>query len=443
MRAIRAVCLILLCCRGFSAEPEKTVALADVLKNARANGAEWQAQQWNDKIAAAEIASVKSEFSPRIKARVGAGPITEGEGDSLSSVERTGKWGVAFLGGFELNWPLWVWGRKGDYLSAVRSGEKVKKSEADEKWLEISYRLKEAYYGHLLTNSLLDFIQEGISQIRSASDENKKNKKKKKEDATRLEIFLAQAESKREEVEAARQIARLGLQIQGGFPSPVFPQEEWLSYQERQLQDLAYYRKKFQETHPKLKMIDEGIRAKTALAEAERKGSYPVFGLMAKYDYSFTEAREDQTSLFAYDPFNTSQTVIGVGFEWSWQYDRQNSKVQKLRMEKNQLAGQQIWAEKGLGALVEKAWWEVKRSSKQVEFLNEAQKEAKKWLSRELISWGSGLGDSKKLIEAFGARAQTRKDYLEGLYQYELAWAALSKSVGTEIDPLLEQHINF
>lgn len=46
-----------------------------------------------------------------------------------------------------------------------------------------------------------------------------------------------------------------------------------------------------------------------------------------------------------------------------------------------------------------------------------------------------GLLDGKEIVQAYQARAQTYKDYLEAVYHYNIAWASLSRSIGQEVDP--------
>ena len=422
------------------AEGVQEVTLSTLLNHARLSNQELAATQMNEEIFALENGRVKSEFAPRMKARAGVGPATRVSGDALSSTS-DGELGAAFLAGIEFSYPLWTWGRKENYLNAVELGQRVKKSESEEKWADLSFRIKEAYFGAVLAHSLVDFVEGGLEQVRSALEGVKSDKQKA--DKSRLEILLAQGEAKKVEVMNLQRLAQMGLRVQSNFEGAVSFDEKWMVLQERELKDLEYYQKIAQQVHPKIKMLEAGVQAKDALKHAEKKANYPVLASLAKYDYSHTDVRENQRSVFAYDPLSTSQGIVGLGFEWSWQAGQLDYKLQKLHVENLQLKTQRAYADKGLGALVEKAWWDVKKCEEQQKSLHIAQLEAKKWLSRELISWGSGLGDSKRLADAFGVRALTRKEYLESLYQYEMAWASLSKSVGQEVDPTLEQHIKY
>ena len=405
------------------------LSLDEILKNARSKNAELSSVQWQEKIMQLETLRVDAEFAPRINSRIGVGPATEVTGNALASVSNTGKFGAAFIGNIEFSWPLWAWGRKQRYLDAVRSGVLVKSQESEEKWLEIVYRIKEAYYGFLLAKTLGDFLGGAIEKVEESASSEKKIKKIER---YKLEILLSQAKQKKADIDAAFKIAQMGLRIFSGFEKNIKLQTEWFSYQRRELKNLGFYLMKLKD-HPKFKMIQAGLQAKESLISAEKKGRLPVLGLIARYDFASSEVREDQQSIFAYDPFNHSEAMLGVGLLWNLTWGAQDAKLQKLRAESAQLKTQRQYARSGLAGLVEKAWIEVGSAAEKVSLAKKAQRAGKKWLGRKAIAAGVGFVQSQDLIEAFLARANTKTEYLQALYNYELAWAALEKSVGSRV----------
>lgn len=419
-----------------------TWGLKKILIFAKKNSLEFRISESERKILLAEKEKIESEFAPRIKSLLGAGPITKVTGNALEANHDRSRIGVALLANLEFQWPLWSWGRKKDYLRAVEQGALTKDADSQEKLLEISYRLKEAYYGFLLANSLQDLVVDLQDKSDSAVKElKKKNKKTKKEDLYQIEILQSELVSRKAQIEAAQSIAFEGLWQQAGFDAPIVIEQKWLGHQRRKLKDLSFYQNLASEKHPKFSKVAAGLKAKSLLIEAEKKGKYPFVGFLFKYNFADADVRENQKSLFAYDPYNTSEAVVGVGLQWNYQWGQQEAKISKLRAESQKLQLQQSYAQKGLLALVKKAWLEVKSSDLRLKALKKGQKTAKKWLGRSLISWGSGFGESKKIIDAFSARAQTRKGYLEALYEYELAWAKLSRAVGSEVDPMLSPNL--
>ena len=372
-----------------------------------------------------------------MKSTLGVGPITSASGNALNSEHERDEWGAAFLAGIEFNWPLWSWGRQKNNHQAVKHGLSVKKAENQEKWLEVSYQVKEAYYGYLLAHSLKDFVDGVEEKLKSALKEAKSFKKKKKESIYRLEILLGQVSSKKNEIASALKIASAGLKVRSGHKKELYPTEEWLSSRFRKIEALEYYQDKALQNNVQILKIASGVKAQRELIVAEKKGGYPVVGLLFKYNYTQTDVREDQKSLFAYDPYNRSEALLGVGLQWDWQFGKVSQKVKKIKLEEKKLLLKQEFAKRGIPELVKKAWEELIVAEKNVRIFKKTQKAGKKWLARAAIGWGTGLADSKKLVEAFSARAQTRRQYLEAIYQYELKWGALSRVVGREVDPNL------
>ena len=79
----------------------------------------------------------------------------------------------------------------------------------------------------------------------------------------------------------------------------------------------------------------------------------------------------------------------------------------------------------------------IRTSEKKVKYLKRAKKFAKKWLSRVVMAISMGLLSSEKIVDAYGARALTFKNYFEAIFEHHMAWSKLSKAIGQEIDPIL------
>ncbi|MGZ3653613.1 MAG: TolC family protein, partial [Bdellovibrionota bacterium] len=164
---------------------------------------------------------------------------------------------------------------------------------------------------------------------------------------------------------------------------------------------------------------------------------YPIFGLMASYEAASTNVRTPQPGVFSYDPYNHKTTSAGVGFKWDFQWELQNAKAAKYRAEAEELELKEDYARQGIETEVRKTYLELVEAEERMKAATEAYKTGKKWLTGEAIGFSSGLSGAQGLVEAYGARADTAKTYFEALYRHDMAWAALSKVVGLEVDPLL------
>lgn len=412
-----------------------TMSLKDALERVSTQNLEFAIEEYKIEQAQTDIARVKAEFNPKLDATLGAGPINKATGDSLNSTEDKNRWGALYIGSIEFTWPIYSWGRKSDYLKAANAGVEVKAQDKKLKELEIRYNIKKTYFGVLYATSLLDFVKGTKDDLSKALD----NKKLSPKDRFRLEILMEQINSKEAEIKKNLDLAQRGLRLYTGCVDPTMKmKDEWLEIIDRELKDLNYYVQIAKDEKPEIQKLNRGIEAKHSLSKAEFKGNYPIFAFLTKYDFAYTNMRNAQKSAFAYDPYNGTNAVIGIGLKWTFDFGVTNAKSAKVYAEALELEAQRRYADEGIPTLVEKAWLEVKEAEVNLAANKRASKLGKQWLAK--FMGGASLGvisDTKEMIEAYQARLLTLKDYYEAIYKHHMAWAELSLAVGKEVDPTL------
>lgn len=245
-------------------------------------------------------------------------------------------------------------------------------------------------------------------------------------------------ESREAEVKKHFELAKEGFALRlGTARGSALPADEWLLPAKREKKHADYYVSLALSRRPEFRQLGEGIFAKRSLAKAERKAMLPVFALLGSYELADTNVRTHQPGVFAYDPYNRETWTVGVGFRMDFQWMLQDSKAARLHAEAEELEAKEIYARQGIEAEVRRAYLELEEAEKRLAASTEAYKTGKKWLTTEAIGYGSGLGGAQGLVEAYGARAETAKDYFEAVFRHHMAWAALSRVVGQEVDPLL------
>lgn len=412
------------------------LSLKQALELAERQNQELRAQSFQIEQARFDEDRVGGEFGPKLDALVGVGPNTRATGNALQSSTDNSHWGRTFLGKFVLTQPLYTFGRKANYADAARAGVAVEQAEYSGKVSEVRYQVKEAYYGYQLANSLRDFIEGGKAELLKAL-EKRKNKGESK-DSFRMEIFLAEVESREAEVKKYFSLAQAGLALRiGQSVEQLDIKDPWLVPEERKLESFELYWQIARENRGEFLQLREGIVAKTALARAEKKALLPALVALASYEFADTNVRPEQPSLFANDPYNRSALALGVGLKMDFQWSLAQAKSGKLLAEANELAAKQSYAEQGIQTEVKKAYLEVEEASARLKSAKTAYATGKKWLTKEVIGYASGLSGTSGLVEAYGARAETAKSYFEAVHRHHLAWATLAKVVGKEIDPTM------
>lgn len=434
MRSLLPLFLLLL---PLFAKAEK-VDLPSAINRALSANMELRAQRFQEKQSAQDIRRVSGEFGPRFEAMVGVGPITKADGNSDYSVEDKRSLGRIWLGKFSLTQPIYTWGRKSNYLNAARAGLHVKEAETELAEDLLRFQVKEAYYGFQYANSLMDFISGGKAELEKTLTQRKNKKKDSAKEDFRLGIFLSEVKSREAEVQKHLELAKEGFALRlGAARESVTPADEWLLPAKRERKPAEHYVRLALNNRPEFRQLGEGIFAKRNLARAEYKGMLPIIALMASYEMADTNIRPHQPGVFAYDPYNRETWTLGVGFKLDFQWELQDAKVTRLRAEVEELQAKEDYAKQGIEADVRKAYLELEEAEKRLEAATEAYKTGKQWLTGEAIGYGSGLGGAQGLVEAYGARAETAKNYFEAVFRHHMAWASLSRSVGSEVDPLL------
>ncbi len=386
---------------------------------------------------------IAAQYAPKLNVLLGVGPINKAYGDALQSsdadIVNFKSWGVLAMATVQAYVPLYTWGQKGNYLKAAALGKKVKEKDLVIKKNSLRYKLKEIYYGNLLAANILDFI-DGIEEDMDTALKELKKKKKNRDSLYQLKIFKYQLLATKHEVQSKYDLSQKALAYYIGEEgsSLVKPQEEWLEFNKKKLKPFKYYKELFLDKRPELVQLKAGIAAKSLLAKATNKKRYPMLGLLGKYDFSYTSARQKQESVFAYDPYNKNSMVVGLGLTWDLDWGVASVETQQYNIERMQLEVKQRQANIGLLLELEKAWEEVKVGAKIVKNSSKSRRYAKKWLNRIIMK--SGIGgefDMEQFAKAYQSRAMTFQSYLESLYAYYLAWAKLSETVGVEVDPSL------
>lgn len=417
----------------------EAISLRQAIDRAMSANLEVRAQRKQEAQAEADVARVAGEFGLKVDGLLGVGPITKATGNALAAQEDKSTIGKIVIGKLTLTKPVFSWGRQSDYELAANSGVQVKIAESQMKESDVRYEVKEAYYGYQLANSFRDFIENGKNDLKKALEARGKRKKDSEKQNYKLEIFMHEIEAKEAEVHKLYELAKAGLNLRVGANDGEYSaKDEWILPEVRNKKNLDYYVSLARGSRGEFRQLSQGILAKNSLAKAELKGRYPIFAILASYDMAQTDVRTKQSgSVFAYDPYNHSNWALGVGLKLDFQWGLQEAKAAKYLAEAQELEFKQQFANQGIETDVKRAFLELEEAETKLKVASEAYKTGKKWLTGELIGYGSGLGTSQGLVEAYTAKADTTRAYYEAVYRHHMAWAALSKAVGQEVDPIL------
>lgn len=382
---------------------------------------------------------IDGEFRPRLSLVSGIGPNKSVKGNPLSSQQSSRVDTYTYMAEIELKVPLYAFGREKDMHEAATGNLKVKELDVKKKEAALIKKVKEYFYGYQYASSLNDFagstlkdLDEVISDMKEA-----KNKKNGAEELTKLTLFRSLAQVKKYEIEKGLAQAKLGLKfISQDDDTKV--EQDWIEFNQREIPSLESLQKNLASTNIDLQRANLGLEAKTRFLTGEKKSQLPVIGLFSSFDWKSTPRSTEQTSKFAYDPYNNSDFTIGVGLIWDIDFGIKSSNVSNARIELESIRAQQAFAVKNLPIQIEKIYLELVEAQKKAQELEQSYKTSKKLLNNIASGVALGITPAKDIIESYTMKAQIYQQMVEAIYNYEIKLAELSFEVGTELDSSLK-----
>lgn len=387
----------------------------------------------------------RAAIFPKVLGTAVLSPIYSATGDALHTDVDLGKWGYWVQTTVTILEPLFTWGKISGFREAAEFGANVARAQARKDIQQIIYETKELYYGSILAEQLLNFLEDGkkdVTEVVSKVEEDQKRKRPtvEKRDYFRLKIFAAEADFRLEEARRLRTMAKYALSLKLGFDpnEETIPQETVINPIEAPPPSHDEVLKLMLDNRPEFAQLRNGIAAKKALKQAEHANLFPMIFAGGLLTFAKSDVRTAQQSAFAYDPYNRSTGGVGIGAQWSWDFFTTMANEAQIQAEIDELEKKEIYAHAGLQLELKNALAELMEGQNRVKTAREAYQIGKRWLVSETMGQSLGIGEVKNLVDAYLARAKTAKDLWEASYRVNLLWAALSRTVGTEVTPGLE-----
>ena len=380
---------------------------------------------------------IDGEFRPRLSLVSGIGPNKSVKGNPLSSQQSSRIDTYTYMAEIELKIPLFAFNREKDMHEAAQGNLKVKELEVKKKQDSLIKKVKEYFYGYQYAASLNDFASSTLKDLDEVIVEMKDNKKAKTEELNKLVLFRSLAQVKKYEIEKGLAQALLGLKFISQDDAPTVEQD-WIEFNQREIPTLESINKDLPTTNVDLQRANIGVDAKTKFLTGEKKSQLPVIGLFSSFDWTNTPHSTQQTSKFAYDPYNKSDFSIGVGLIWDIDFGIKSSNISNARIELEAVKAQQNFAIKNLPIQMEKIYLDLVEAQKKASELEKSYKTSKKLLNNIASGVALGITPAKDIIESYTLKAQVYQQFVEAVYNYELRLAELSYEAGVELDSTLK-----
>jgi outer membrane protein TolC len=306
---------------------------------------------------------------------------------------------------------------------------------------DVELKVSEAYWGVKLARELLLTIREGKKHLDKARKKIEEDLDNDEGDATvtdllRLKTFGAEIDAREAEAQKLEDIAAAGvaaltrlkpgtfdldptpLALVAGEPAPV---QAYL--------DLA------RQHRPEVELLNWATRAREAGKDLEQAKFFPDFLLVGTLGYGTASPVDDPHNAFLNDPFNFLRAGFGLALRWNLDTVQQVGRYRAAKAKSLETASKREEGLAGVEFEIRKEWLSLAEAAKRLDATRRGEKAARSWLVATAQNLEAGLAESKDLTDALLAFFQLRVRYLQAIFDVNVGWARLGRSVGKKAPP--------
>ncbi len=337
---------------------------------------------------------------------------------------------------FSMIQPLYTFGKIAHREAAAEKYTRVKQAEVDSKKGEVILQVAQAYYGLVLSQQGKNAVQEARDYLNDAKERvsrllTLKSASVKDTDTYRIAMYEGSIEKFAAEAEEGSKVAYKALQaLTGSDPEKEFRVPAALPEPTASPHKLDYYIQQAMELRPEFTMIKEGKAARELLVKAAKADQYPDLFMALIGLLSGSPGRYSNPDPFHQDLTNWFSTGPVVGVKWHFDFGITKAKISQAQAELAKLQNQERTALMGIPVEVAMAYGKVQENYKASLGMGKAYVNARRWLVTAFSNFDMGLGQMEDIFRAFERYGATRGDYLNALYEYNLAVVKLEKATG-------------
>jgi outer membrane protein TolC len=388
---------------------------------------------------------------PKFETVVGfGGPTPEARNNGLGGPPTTeasleGDWNFGELGvtvRAEVNavLPLYTFGKLSALEKAGDQGPIIGAALRERARDEAGFQAAQAFYGYQLARSGMAQLEDTAKRLEDAAQRinellAEESQQVSKMDTYKVNVFRQLVAARRGEAQQGQRLALEALRLLSGArpgePLEIaavdlpLDEEEFTPPKLEQALTLA------EQHRPELGAIRAGITAREQEVLIRERAYYPDLGLVGFARFAYTSNATPQRTPFAYDPYNEANAGLGLAMRGTFDIPMKNAQADQARAELDKLKAQQRLLQSGIRLEVTKVHGELLAALERARAFTEAEKNARRWATAAYAAFDLGTGDTRELVDAFTALAQTSAEKAKGWHDVRVGIAALDRVTGT------------
>ncbi len=336
--------------------------------------------------------------------------------------------------------PLYTFGKISSYQEAAARALRAAEAAARSETSNIVLRTKMLYFGLLLGREMKNLGLEVKDQLDDAVEKAERLIEEGSPGADevslyKLRTFQGVLEKNLNEAEKGIALARDAL-----MTTMQIPKETDFDIADTALvpetgRPLAVedYVSRAKDQRPEFVQLREGLAARQALVEAEKSNYYPniFFGIMGSIAGASNRDKIDNP--YYYDTFNHATGAAFFGLQWNLDIGMTKGKVLEAEAEYHKLQEKKRFADDAIPLQVRKAYLDLQEANGNIQQMEMAYTNARKWLVTASANYDMGVGEAKDMADAAVAYATMKADYLRAIFNQRMAYASLLYASGAAL----------
>lgn len=417
---------------GFRSGETVRLTLDDCLKRALTHNLELQAADYGIQAATEKIEEASRLGYPIFDYEYTLAPAPRDVGNAMTSFF-SGDLTVFNRFKLGIGVPIHTFGKVKTGKELAAHGVTAEREKKLHKKSDIALKVNQLYYGILLAHEVRRLLRSARDGI---EDEIRKREAKEDADPTellKLKLFRADLDKRMEEGDKREILAREALRVQLGFDSStrINLAADKLRPVPVKLRSFESYKDEALETRHDLKALDTGYQAKARQVTLEKRLMTPNLAIGTFFEIGRAPGVTGVTTTDDFsDPFNFTRAGIGLQLKGQLDFHTSLSKVRQAEGELHKIGVQKDLAEDGVELEVKEAYLDVRNTRLDVERMEEAGKLSRQLLFLTQSNYDIGIGESKDLIDGLQGFLQTRGQYFESVFNFNVALAKLGQKTG-------------
>ncbi|TMA13564.1 MAG: TolC family protein [Deltaproteobacteria bacterium] len=186
---------------------------------------------------------------------------------------------------------------------------------------------------------------------------------------------------------------------------------------------------------PEARAANEGVAARQSLVDLARARLWPDVGIVGGVRFTTTTNADNPPSPFVNNPYHESSGFVALGMQWTLDVPQKLARLRQAEAELHEAIAMQVGAEQLVRLDVQQALGDLTDARVRIERYGNETQIGKQLANQAGVAFDSGLGDARELLEGTLLFMRADGERLKALYDAQLAWAALERSVGAPLGP--------